>query len=260
MQFINGAGIQNADACKTDNGTLHIIDRVLMPSNETIASILDDDPQFSMFVEALMFAGTFNFLTNNDSSHTVFAPTNDAFAEAIPPELYNCLTSYMRVPLTNLVLYHISKQTDYSQVLSLRQSAFSLFTDYRGPRSILVFTAENGTLFLGDLGNQIPITTADIPASNGVIHVIDGVLMPPDFDYGQCQPFVPTTPPPTTPPPTTLPPTTMPPPTTAAPTTMSMATTMPMSTAMATDAMTAPAPGGGDDTDEDYSIQDRNIK
>ena len=232
-----------------------------MPSNETIADILNGDPQFSMFVEALMFAGTFDFLANNDSSHTVFAPTNDAFAEAIPPDLYNCLTSYMRVPLTNLVLYHISKQTDYSQVLSLRQSAFSLFTDYRGPRSILVFTAENGTIFLGDLGNQIPITTADIPASNGVIHVIDGVLMPPDFDYGQCQRFVPTTPPP----PTTLPPTTMPPPTTAAP------TTMPMTTPMATDVMTTETmttqpptvvgPGNGDDTEEteDYSMIDRNI-
>ncbi len=218
-----------------------------MPSTDTIHDILLDDPRFSMFVEALMAAGTFEFL-NDTGSHTVFAPTDDVFERDIPPDLLNCLISFMRVPLTNLVLYHISRQTDYSQVLSLRQSAFSLFTDYHGPRSIVVFTAENGTIFLGELGDQIPITRADIPAINGVIHEIGGVLMPPNFDYGQCQRFVPTppptTPPPTTPSPTTPPPTTAPP-TTAAPT--SMITTM-----------AAPGPLPDDDF-VDYGLSDKNI-
>lgn len=249
MRFINGAGIENPDACKTLNGTLHIVNRVLMPGSETIANILVNDPQYSMFVEALMFAGTFNFLNESSSSHTVFAPTNDVFERDIPPELFNCLTSYMRVPLTNLILYHISKQTDYSQVLGLRQSAFSLFTDYNGPRSLLVLAAENGTLFLGELGDQIAVTTADIPASNGVIHEVGGVLMPQNFDYGKCQPFVPTIPPPTTPPPTTAAPTTMP--TTALPTTEANMTVTNMA-----------FPGNANNKEEDvddYGLSDNNI-
>ncbi len=219
-----------------------------MPSIDTISDILLDDPRYSMFVDALMFAGTFEFL-NETGSHTVFAPTNDVFERDIPPQLFNCLTSFMRVPLTNLVLYHISRQTDYSQVLSLRQSAFSLFTDYHGPRTLLVFTAENGTIFLGELGDQIAITRVDIPASNGVIHEIEGVLMPPNFDYGECQRFVPTTPPPTTPPPTTPPPTTLPPPTTPPPTTAAI-------TAMLTTMM---APGPFPNEDNDYGSLDKNV-
>lgn len=242
MRFINGAAIENADACRTDNGTLHIINRVLMPSAELIVEQLQDDPRFSMFVDALEFAGTLRFL-NETGSHTIFVPNNDAFQRAIPPDLFTCLTSFERVPLTNLVLYHISRQTDYTQVLGLRQSAFTLFNDYKGPRTIVVVGAENGTVFLGELGEQIPIIRGDIPASNGVIHEIDGVLMPPDFNYGQCQRFVPT-PPPTTPPPTTQPPTTAAP-TTEAPTTISITE--------------VPTNANVSGSDYDYSISDRNI-
>ena len=229
VMFINGAQIQNGDSCKTDHGTLHIVNRVLMPGNDTIADVLLGDPQFSMFVEALQFAGTFKFLDVNDTSHTVFAPTDDAFNRDIPPELYSCLMSYSRLPLSNLALYHISKQTDHSQLLSLRQNAFSELLQHSSPQAILVVTADNGTIFLGELGNQIAITMADIPASNGVIHAIDGVLMPPNFDYGDCQRFVPTTMPPPTTAPTTMPPTTAAP--TTMPNTTAAPTTMPNTTA-----------------------------
>lgn len=235
--FINGAQIQNGDACKTDNGALHIVNRVLMPGEQTIADVLMGDPRFSMFVDALRFAGTFKFLAENDTSHTVFAPTNDAFNRDIPPDLFNCLTAYSRLPLSNLALYHISKQTDHSQLLSLRQNAFTILFQHGSPQSILVVTADNGTIFLGELGNQIAITMADIPASNGVIHAIDGVLMPPNIDYGDCQGFVPTT----MPPPTTAAPTTMPP-TTAAPTTMPPTTSTAAPTTMPPTTMTTVDP------------------
>lgn len=233
---------------------LHIVNRVLMPSDNTISDILLDDPRYSMFVESLMVAGTFPFLNETDRSYTLLVPTNDVFDRDIPTDLFNCLVSLMPRPLTNLVLYHLSRQTDYAQVLSRRQSYFSQFSDYpEGQRAIVVFTAENGTIFLGELGSQIPITRADIPASNGVIHEIGGVLMPPNFNYGDCQRFVPTTPPPTTPPPTTplptTPPPTTPPPTTDAPTAMAMITTM-----------AAPAGPLPDEEDlTDYGLSNNNV-
>lgn len=211
MRFINGARILNQDACVTINGTLHIIDRVLMPSNMTIAEILSTTPRYSSFRNALETAGTLSFLMNMDISRTVFVPPNDIFDEAIPEALLNCLTAYMRLPLQDLVLYHISERADYNTTLALQGYIYTLHLS-----PILIAADDAGVVSLNrDMSTQI--TMPNIPALNGVLHEINMVLMPTGFNFGKCQEFAPTTPPPTTPPPTTPPPTT-PPPTTLAPT------------------------------------------
>ena len=233
--FIGGARVVNADACRTDGGeTLQVIDRVLIPANETIASILSANSSFSLFVEALNFARVFDFLDKDDVSRTVFAPTDDAFNEQIPPDLFVCLM-YNRLPLNDLVLFHIARGAEYTPSLSLRQFTYTLQL-----QPIHLLTDSEGTItFLTQ--PRSTIVTPNIPASNGVIHVVDNVLIPPNMDYGECINLVPTTPPPTTmmttPPPTTM--MTTPPPTTAPPTTM-MTTTDELTTMAMT---VTPAPG-----------------
>ncbi len=191
----------NANACVTPSSTvtLHVIDRVLMPGNGTIASILENNNDFSLFTEALKFARVFDFLGKEDGvSRTVFVPTDEAFSEQIPPDLFTCLM-YNRLPLHDIVLYHISEGADFTPSLALRQFAYTL------QLQVVYLMDNNGS---GNITFRTDPPTSiirpDIPASNGVIHVIDGLLIPPGFNYGSCTEFVPTTPPPATTPPTTM--------------------------------------------------------
>ena len=238
MNFINGARIVNRDACITVNGTLHIIDRVLMPGNMTIEEILSSTDRYSRFRDALEAAGTLEFLMMADISRTVFVPPNDIFDAAIPDALFNCLTAYMRLPLQDLVLHHIAGKTDYNTTLALQGHIYTLQLS-----PIIISTDSAGIISLNrDMGIQISMP--NIAALNGVIHEISGVLMPTGFDFGKCQEFAPTTPPPTTAPPTTLPPTTLPP--TTVPSTTLLPTTVPPTFAGTTEnpmATDAPAPG-----------------
>ena len=210
-RFINGAEIVVKEACRTRGGTLHIIDRVLIPSNVTIAEILRNQSRFSNFTDLLDIVNLLEALENPSISRTVFAFTDDVLQAAFPPDLLSCLTTYMRRPLQNLLLFHMSGQVDYNSTIFRQLSLSTLLL-----KDIRVNTFPNGSVFLTD--EMIEVIETDIEARTGVIHVIDGILLPPEFDFGKCQAFVPTTPPPTTAPPTTVPPTTGPP-TTTPPTT-----------------------------------------
>ena len=191
-----------------------------MPGTETIAEILSNNPQYSGFRDALEAAGTLRFLMRTNISRTVFVPNNDVFNAAIPEELFNCLTAYMRVPLQNIVLGHISEKADYNTTIALQGYIYSLLV-----RPIIVSTDEMGIFLNRD--PSVRIVEPNIPASNGVIHEINAVLMPADFTFGKCQEFAPTAPP------TTMPMTTMEPET----------TTMFVNDSMVTD---SPAPGDVD--------------
>lgn len=210
----------NTDACVADGVTLHVVDRVLMPGMETIATILGRNQSLSMFTEALMFTKVFDFLDKEDVSRTIFVPTNEAFAAQIPDELLVCLM-YRRLPLSDLVLYHIADGAEYTPSLSLREFTYTLLRY----QVIRLTTSPEGVI---TFSNNPPsnIIAANIPASNGVIHVVDSVLIPPNMDFGMCSDLVPTTEPPTEPP-TTPAPATMPPVTTTTtePTTMPPAPT-----------------------------------
>lgn len=186
-----------------------------MPGMETIASILERD--FTMFTEALRFVRVFDFLDKEDVSRTVFVPTDEAFSAQIPDDLFACLM-YMRLPLSDLVLYHIAEGADYTSSLSLREFTYTLLRSH----AIRLTTSPEGNItFSTDPPSNIIV--ANIPASNGVIHVVDNVLIPPGMDFGMCQDFVPTTPP-------TMPPTTPVPITTAVEETTEEGTTEEMTT------------------------------
>ena len=196
--FIEGAQIVVENACRlrrqlcsefhegetvVQSGHLHIIDRVLMPSNFTIAEIISNDTRFSILRDVLEVIGILQYLEKTDRQRTLFAPTDEAFMSALSPQLIMCLSVFMRRPLNNILLFHIAEGLKYQSVLSLRDSVFTMLQQY-----LQVSIDQDCSVMLGE--DMVRIAEADILASNGVIQVLNGVLIPPNIDYGTCEGFV----------------------------------------------------------------------
>lgn len=170
---LNGTTKVTKADVEASNGVVHLIDSVLLPPSttpalKTIAETAAGDPQFSRLVSALGSAGLVETL-NGAGPFTVFAPTNDAFAKlAAVPE---------GDALERVLLYHVvSGKLEAADVIA---SAPGTATSVQG--STFSYAVVDGKVVLTDgQGNNVNVTSTDIQASNGVIHVIDSVLLPPD--------------------------------------------------------------------------------
>ncbi|MCU0465229.1 MAG: BMP family ABC transporter substrate-binding protein [Anaerolineae bacterium] len=142
----------------------------------TIAEIAISNPDFSTLVELVVAAGLADVLSDPDATFTVFAPTNDAFA-AVPPEVLEVLAADPAL-LTRVLTYHVLGEVLTSEQLVELASAETMEMEAVGEPttgSEVTFTlTEDGGLMV-DGANVI---AADIMASNGVIHVIDAVIVP----------------------------------------------------------------------------------
>jgi uncharacterized surface protein with fasciclin (FAS1) repeats len=136
----------------------------------TIVKTLQDAKQFKILCELLTTANLIDRL-NGAGPFTVFAPTDGAFGN-LPPET---LASLKKDPaaLAEILNYHVVAGNKSAAALA---SAFELVT-VQGPIIMIsVWPVKDGRVMLNNIAT---ITSADIKASNGVIHVIDTVLMPP---------------------------------------------------------------------------------
>lgn len=167
---LGGAGIVTADiACS--NGVIHVIDTVLLPKN--IVEIADGNGMFSTLMAAVAAAGLTDTL-RGDGPFTVFAPTDDAFA-AIPAEtLQALLLPENKEQLTSILTYHVvpGKWTA-SEVVGVS----SLETVNGDTLAIGLKKGEHGEIDAVML-DDARIVATDVIAANGVIHVIDAVVMP----------------------------------------------------------------------------------
>lgn len=136
-------------------------------TTDTIVDIAVADGRFSTLVGALESAGLVEAL-QGQGPYTVFAPTDDAFA-ALPA---GTLESLSVEQLTDILLYHVVPgKVMAADVVGLNgQSADTLLDGKQ-----LAIVTDGGTVKIG--GATVVIT--DIVTSNGVIHVIDTVLLPP---------------------------------------------------------------------------------
>jgi uncharacterized surface protein with fasciclin (FAS1) repeats len=134
----------------------------------TIVDVAASNPDFSTLVEAVQAAGLAETLSG-DGPFTVFAPTNDAFA-AVPADVLQKLLADQEA-LTKVLTYHVLP----GQVMAADVAPGEVTTVEGSPASI---TADGGTLKIDDA----TIVATDVAASNGVIHVIDAVLIPPTVD------------------------------------------------------------------------------
>lgn len=157
-------------------------------SDETIADVLKSQSRFSIFSNLLNESNVIKFLDKNRKSRTVFAPTDAAF-DKFPSGAVECLLRREnRKSLKQFVLIHIVSPTEYSSTLSQR-SHVQTFTSF--PNYWLVISTEGDTILV--TRDQIPVEEADIPANNGVIHVLPDAILPFTFEE-LCPDIVSTTP------------------------------------------------------------------
>ena len=176
---INTSAVITADI-KASNGVIHVIDTVLIPETFQLASataplpsIVDiavSNPDFSILVAALAKAELVEAL-QAEGPFTVFAPTNAAF-EALLGELGITAEELLGQPqLADVLLYHVVSGPVLSPDLQTGMTAGT-----PGGQSITVDLTDGVKI------NKSAVEIADIQASNGVIHVIDSVLIPETFE------------------------------------------------------------------------------
>lgn len=135
-------------------------------STESIAEIASSNPDFSTLVAALTAADLVDILSE-PGEYTVFAPTNEAF-EALPEGALDELLSDPEA-LTNVLTYHVLDGVyPYNSIVDM-SSAVTLSGD-----SLEIAVSPVGAVTV----NKANVLTTDIMATNGVIHVIDTVLLP----------------------------------------------------------------------------------
>ena len=138
----------------------------------TIVDIAVANGNFTTLVAAVTEANLADTLSG-PGPFTVFAPLDDAFAN-LPQGLLDTLLADPSGQLTDILLYHVVSGNVTSGDLSDGMTVDTLLTGKS--LTIKVFAPGNVTV------NGIQVVIADILASNGVIHVISGVLLPPEDD------------------------------------------------------------------------------
>lgn len=175
-----GATVTTADIYTT-NGIIHVIDTVVVGDVDlpappmSIVDVADAAGSFNTLLELLQDTGLNVTLDNLDETFTVFAPTDAAFA-ALPEGTLEALAA---TPgrLESVLLYHVLLDTrvlaDAAITVANSENPF-VTTAADGARAGLS-TDEEGLLI-----NLSRVTTPNVLADNGVIHVIDKVLLPPE--------------------------------------------------------------------------------
>jgi transforming growth factor-beta-induced protein len=159
---------------QASNGVIHVIDSVLLPpSDEAAAADIVDtaiaDGRFTTLVAAVQAAELVETL-KGEGPFTVFAPTDDAFAALPAGTLDSLLLPENKQQLTDILLYHVvSGKVMSSDVVNLTTAPTVLGKD-------VTVKVQDGKVFLND---TVEVIITDIETSNGVIHVIDAVLLPP---------------------------------------------------------------------------------
>lgn len=164
--FVDDAQVVTADIRAT-NGIIHVIDEVLLPESKTIPEIADAAGTFSTLLAAVTEAGLAGALSG-DGPFTVLAPTDEAFAALPEGTVESLLKPENKATLQQILKYHVIEGRAFASDF-LRKSQVSTLAGEK-----LKLGYKNGMLMV----NGANVIGADIQASNGVVHVIDAVLLP----------------------------------------------------------------------------------
>jgi uncharacterized surface protein with fasciclin (FAS1) repeats len=141
------------------------------PMQKTIVDLAVANPDFSTLVAAVKAAGLVDTLSG-PGPFTVFAPTNEAFAKLPAGTVDSLLKPENKQTLTNILTYHavagevLAKDVKPGSVKTVNGASFTI-------------SVEGGKVFITDgKGQKVEVIKTDIQGSNGVIHVINGVLLP----------------------------------------------------------------------------------
>ena len=146
---------------------------------DTIVDVAAANSDFTTLVAAVDAAGLVDALSDPDATYTVFAPTNEAFADAL--DALGLTAEELLADtetLTSILTYHVLDETVTSGDLAAAGTEDITVTTLNG-EDLTVIVGDDGTVSFAD--QSATVITADIEASNGVIHVIDAVLLPPSM-------------------------------------------------------------------------------
>jgi len=163
--------VDNANVVKTDigctNGVIHVIDSVILPSSDAIP-VVADKAGFKTLLAAVKAAGLAETLSG-EGPFTVFAPTDEAFAKLPAATLSDLLKPENKDKLAAILKYHVVAGRVYSEDAVAAKSANTV------QGAAIAIKANDKGAFV----NDAKILKTDVDASNGVIHVIDSVILPP---------------------------------------------------------------------------------
>jgi len=165
-------GVKYADATVTAadvvaaNGVVHVIDRVVLPP--TIVNIAQSSDSHTVLVEALTKAKLVDTLSGA-GPFTVFAPTDKAFTDALTALGVTKEQLLDRADLADILKYHVLSGKIMSSDLKASQSPATV----QGA-TVTITKSDQGVKYA-----DATVTAADVVAANGVVHVIDMVVLPP---------------------------------------------------------------------------------
>ena len=173
----NTANVVTADVA-IENGVVHVIDRVLLPTLN-LPNVVEaaQAANLTVLLQAVTAAGLGNTLLSQEAM-TVFAPTNQAFTNLLNKLGYNSLQALINGlgadAVTKVLGFHVVPATAFSFNLA----AGSQMVPTLAGEMLTVTRNGNNVTVTDKAGNTFNVVAADVAIENGVVHVIDGVLLP----------------------------------------------------------------------------------
>ncbi|MEM8488801.1 MAG: fasciclin domain-containing protein [Bacteroidota bacterium] len=164
--FLDNARVTATDI-RASNGIIHVIDEVLIPETKLIPEVAKGAKVFETLLAAVKTAGLADALSGA-GPFTVFAPTDDAFAKLPAGTVEALLKPENRDQLVDILKYHVVEGRLYADDF-FRRGRVNTLLDER----VQVKYGDNAFRV-----NNANVISTDIEAGNGVIHVIDAVLLP----------------------------------------------------------------------------------
>jgi uncharacterized surface protein with fasciclin (FAS1) repeats len=156
---------------KSDETTTTTMAKTTVPAKQNLVEIASGNQDFSTLVAAVKAAGLVDTLST-PGPFTIFAPTNEAFNKLPAGTVDTLLKPENKQQLTNILTYHVVP----GEVLAKDVKPGKVKT-VNGAE--LTISVEGGKVFITDgKGQKVEVVKTDIQGSNGVIHVINGVLQP----------------------------------------------------------------------------------
>ncbi len=141
---------------------------------DNIVEIAAADERFSTLVAAVTAAGLAETLSG-PGPFTVYAPLNDAFAALPEGTVETLLKPENKGQLTNVLLYHVD---DRKLMAGMIPAGSNYFKPVLASERLCITAGSGGVMIADGTGEMANVVIADIQADNGVIHVVDKVLLP----------------------------------------------------------------------------------
>jgi len=143
------------------------------PGPDTIAEIAVTNGNFNTLVAALACTGLVGAVADPEAELTVFAPTDTAFKDQLGLDATNICSTFDTETLTTILLYHVvGERRPSPSVINGRNKSIEMLAGGS------IFPEGQRSLVIDANASTVNIETADVMASNGIIHIVDGVLLP----------------------------------------------------------------------------------